>query len=179
MPRYRVRGTPIELRKIMVPEHQETMFAELSGADASGDELTSFAPSDEEEMMPYESADDSAGTASEDHEIVHGDHQETTQWRAEAPSTRVAQSLPVLTVDDFAALEERVLRAVELVRREREARIAAEAGAAAAIAEAVRLQAETASTERLQQEIDALRAEREQVRIRVERLLSQLDALEI
>jgi hypothetical protein len=87
-----------------------------------------------------------------------------------------AQSLPVLSVDDFAALEERVFRAVNLVRNERQARAAAEERAVALEA---RLAVEHPAVERLQQEVDSLRIEREQVRQRVERLLSQLDALEL
>ena len=40
------------------------------------------------------------------------------------------------------------------------------------------LQQESAESERLKEEIEALRVEREQVRLRVERLLGQLDALD-
>jgi phage shock protein A len=94
-----------------------------------------------------------------------------------------------LSADEFSALEERILRAVNLVKRERLAKSAAEERATAAearIAEQIQaaenlnrerenLQKETTS---LQKEIDTLRAERDQVRQRVERLLSQLDALE-
>jgi hypothetical protein len=87
-----------------------------------------------------------------------------------------AQPLSVLSVDDFAALEERVFRAVSLVRNERQARAAAEERAVALEA---RLAVEHPAVERLQQEVDSLRIEREQVRQRVERLLSQLDALEL
>jgi hypothetical protein len=86
------------------------------------------------------------------------------------------ESMTVLTVDDFAALEERILRAVSLVRRERQARIAAEERAEAL---EVEVQAQIPAIERLQHEVDSLRAEREQVRLRVERLLSQLDAMEL
>ena len=84
--------------------------------------------------------------------------------------------MTVLTVDDFAALEERILRAVSLVRRERQARVVAEERATAL---EVEVQAQIPAIERLQQEVDSLRAEREQVRLRVERLLSQLDAMEL
>jgi hypothetical protein len=87
-----------------------------------------------------------------------------------------------LSADEFSALEERILRAVNLVKRERLARAAAEERATLAetrVAEQVQtaenLQKDTAN---LQKELDALRAERDQVRQRVERLLSQLDALE-
>lgn len=93
-----------------------------------------------------------------------------------AQSEVAAEPLTALTVDDFAALEDRVLRAVSLVRREREARIAAEERASVLNAQ---LQAQSPVLERLQKEIDSLRTERDQVRQRIERLLSQLDALEL
>jgi hypothetical protein len=81
-----------------------------------------------------------------------------------------------LSVDDFSALEERILRAVNLVKRERLARAAAEERAALAEAQL----GETAPLlEHLQKELNALRAERDQVRQRVERLLAQLDSLEL
>ena len=86
------------------------------------------------------------------------------------------ESMTVLTVDDFAALEERILRAVSLVRRERQARVAAEERVAAL---EVELHAQRPAIERMKQEVDSLRAEREQVRQRVERLLGQLDAMEL
>jgi FtsZ-binding cell division protein ZapB len=86
------------------------------------------------------------------------------------------ESMTVLTVDDFTALEERILRAVSLVRRERQARVAAEERTALL---EVEVQAQIPAIERLQQEVDSLRAEREQVRQRVERLLGQLDAMEL
>lgn len=91
-------------------------------------------------------------------------------------TTTEAESMTVLTVDDFAALEERILRAVDLVRRERQARVAAEERAATL---EVEVQVQIPAIERLQREVDSLRAEREQVRQRVERLLSQLDAMEL
>jgi hypothetical protein len=81
-----------------------------------------------------------------------------------------------VSADDFAALEERIHRTVELVRREREARAAAEARAVNA-EEQVRNQSPV--MEQLQSEVNTLRAERDQVRQRVERLLAQLDALEL
>ncbi len=95
-----------------------------------------------------------------------------------------------VSVDDFSALEERVRRAVDVVKRERQARAAVEArvaeletrateaGARAAQAEA-QLQAQSPLVERLENEMSALRAERDQVRQRVEKLLAQLDALEL
>ena len=80
-----------------------------------------------------------------------------------------------LSADEFSALEERILRAVNLVKRERLARTAAEERASATDAN---LAEQTQRAESLQKEIDSLRAERDQVRQRVERLVSQLDALE-
>jgi septal ring factor EnvC (AmiA/AmiB activator) len=81
-----------------------------------------------------------------------------------------------LSVDDFAALEERIHRAVNLVKQERQARAAADERAARA---ETQLHEQTPLVEQLQKELDALRAERDHVRQRVERLLTQLDALEL
>ncbi len=81
-----------------------------------------------------------------------------------------------MSVDDFSALEDRILRAVHLVKRERLASAAAEERAAHAEAQ---LREQTPQVEHLQKEVDALRAERGHVRQRVERLLAQLDALEL
>ena len=81
-----------------------------------------------------------------------------------------------LSADDFSALEERIVRAVELVKRERQARTEAEERAAKAEAE---LESQAPLVSQLQQQVRTLRAERDHVRQRVERLLSQLDALEL
>ena len=81
-----------------------------------------------------------------------------------------------VSMDEFSALEERVLRAVELVKRERQAR--AEAEERAGSAEAT-LRAQMPVMEQQQSELRALRAERDEVRQRVERLLSELDALKL
>ena len=81
-----------------------------------------------------------------------------------------------LSADDFSALEERIRRAVELVKRERQARVAAEERAAQVEAQ---LTGQGPVVDKLKEEIRALRAERDHVRQRVERLLAQLDALEL
>lgn len=81
-----------------------------------------------------------------------------------------------MSADEFAALEERVLRAVNLVKRERMARAEAEERAAAAESK-VSEQSETIGN--LEKEVGALRAEREGVKQRVDRILAQLDALEV
>jgi len=80
-----------------------------------------------------------------------------------------------VSADEFAALEERVLRAINLVKRERLARAAAEERAAQAASQLAE-KADAAAS--LSREIELLRAEREAVRQRVEKLLTQLDALE-
>ena len=81
-----------------------------------------------------------------------------------------------VSVGDFSALEERIHRAVELVKQERQARSAAEERATKA---EEKLHAQSPMLEKLQSEMSALRAERDQVRQRVERLLAQLDTLEL
>lgn len=80
-----------------------------------------------------------------------------------------------VSADEFSALEERVLRAVNLVKRERLARAAAEDRATQAES---RVAEQTETTKNLNREIELLRAEREVVRQRVEKLLSQLEELE-
>lgn len=93
------------------------------------------------------------------------------------------QSALAVSADDFAALEDRIRRAVELVKRERQARAEAEARIAELEARATQaegqVQAQMPMVEQLHNELHALRAEREQVRQRVERLLKQLDTLEL
>ena len=81
-----------------------------------------------------------------------------------------------LSADDFSALEERILRTVNLVRQERQARAAAEQRALRA---ETQLDEQGPLVEQLQLEVKQLRAERDHVRQRVERLLKQLDALEL
>jgi outer membrane murein-binding lipoprotein Lpp len=86
------------------------------------------------------------------------------------------QGVVALSTDEFAALEDRILRAVEVVRRERQSRVAAEERATQAEAQVREL---TPQVAQLEQELNGLRAERDHVRGRVERLLGQLDALEL
>jgi hypothetical protein len=81
-----------------------------------------------------------------------------------------------LSVDEFSALEERILRAVNLVKQERLARAAAEERATQAEAQC---HEQAQLVDLAQKELNALTAERDQVRQRVERLLAQLDALEL
>ncbi len=106
---------------------------------------------------------------------------ETASIDQQHPSAEAAAL--AVSADDFAALEERIRRAVELVKRERQARAGAEARSAeleARLTEAeAQVQAQSPIVDQLQSEMTALRAEREQVRQRVERLLKQLDTLEL
>ncbi len=79
-----------------------------------------------------------------------------------------------VTADEFQALEQKVLRAVEIVRREREARAAAEAEATSLREQLERL---TSASNSAQTQITALNQERDSVRSRVEKMLQQMDEL--
>jgi uncharacterized coiled-coil DUF342 family protein len=81
-----------------------------------------------------------------------------------------------LSSADFSALEDRVARAVSLVRNERQARAAAELRITDLDGQ---LNEQRDLVKTLQEEISALNAERDQVRQRVEKLLGQLDSLEL
>jgi len=87
--------------------------------------------------------------------------------------TEIVPSAAV-SADEFQALEQKVLRAVEIVRREREARTAAETEVTA-----LRQQLEdlTGASNTAQTQITSLNQERDQVRIRVEKMLQQMDEL--
>ena len=99
---------------------------------------------------------------------------ENRESQPQNPLTEAA-ALTVSAVD-FSALEDRIVRAVEMVKQERQARVAAEERAASAESEC---HEQLPKIERMQKEINSLIAERDQVRQRVERLLSQLDSLEL
>lgn len=110
--------------------------------------------------------------------------QPETQVEAAPPATLAVSS------DDFSALEERVLRAVGMLKHERLARAAAEVRVADAVGRAAnaeeklgkieaQIHEQTPQIDQLQSEVSQLRAERDTVRHRVERLLEQLDSLEI
>ena len=83
-------------------------------------------------------------------------------------------------VDSLANLEERIRRAVELVatlKDERDAALSDLAEARVAMAELAALKKAAADAERLRQEVDGLKVERKQVRVRIEKLLGQMDQL--
>jgi chromosome segregation ATPase len=104
------------------------------------------------------------------------EHEQTPTEAMTEAEPQVDAGALALSVDDFTALEERIHRAVNLVKRERQARVEAEERAVHAEAQ---LREQTPHIELLEKEISTLRAERDHVRVRVERLLAQLDTLEI
>ena len=79
-----------------------------------------------------------------------------------------------ISIDEFQALEQRILRAVELIRSEREARAHAETEITA-----LKELLDHASNENsaMTAELTALRQERQQVKSRVDAMLKQLDEL--
>jgi hypothetical protein len=83
-------------------------------------------------------------------------------------------STSTISVDEFQALEQKVLRAVEIVKREREARAAAEAEAAS-LREQLAAQQSAATV--AEAEAASLNKERDVVRQRVEKMLQQMDEL--
>jgi hypothetical protein len=77
-----------------------------------------------------------------------------------------------MAADDFQALEERVLRTVELLKGERELRFSVEQHASRLT---TRVDEQAAQLARLEEQLAGLLKEREAVRLRVERLLKQID----
>ncbi len=106
--------------------------------------------------------------------IITPDAQNTA---AEATIAQPGRSAGI-TTDDFQALEQKVLKAVEIVRREREARAAAEAEVQQ-LREQVNALTEqlTASQSSAHTQIATLNQERDAVRLRVEKMLEQMDEL--
>jgi hypothetical protein len=95
---------------------------------------------------------------------------------AQQPEPQAEPAVLSLSAIDFSGLEERILRTVNLVKRERQASVVAEDRAARAEAH---IEEQAHHIAHLQSEIQNLYAERDHVRQRVERLLVQLDALEL
>jgi uncharacterized coiled-coil DUF342 family protein len=79
-----------------------------------------------------------------------------------------------VSADEFQALEQKVLRAVEIVKRERELRAAAEAEAAGLREQ---INALTSMSDEAQTQITTMNQERDAVRLRVEKMMSQIDEL--
>ena len=81
---------------------------------------------------------------------------------------------PSISADEFQALEQKVLKAVEIVKREREARAAAEAEVASLREQLASFESNTRAIE---SELTTLNKERDAVRLRVEKMLEQMDEL--
>ncbi len=79
-----------------------------------------------------------------------------------------------ISADEFQALEQKVLRAVEIVKKEREARATAEAEVASLREELASFKANARAVET---ELNTLNKERDAVRVRVEKMLQQMDEL--
>ena len=79
-----------------------------------------------------------------------------------------------ISVDEFQALEQRVLRTVELIRKERELRATAEQEISAL--KELLDHASSENTE-LTNQVAALRDERSQVKSRVDAMLQQMDEI--
>ena len=83
-------------------------------------------------------------------------------------------STSTVSVDEFQALEQKVLRAVEIVKREREARAAAEAQVASLNEQ---LESQLTAQIAVEAQLNTLSKERDGVRQRVEKMLQQMDEL--
>jgi len=96
-------------------------------------------------------------------------------------ATAAETTAPTISADEFQALEQKVLRTVELIKTEREARNAEQQARIAAEAELAKLQAQIEShatrSNVVEDELSKLRHERDAVRKRVEKMLHQLDEL--
>lgn len=79
-----------------------------------------------------------------------------------------------MAADDFQALEERVLRTVDLLKGERELRFSVEQHASRLTQ---RVEEQSAQVVQLQEQLSGLLKERDAVRQRIERLLKQIDEL--
>jgi hypothetical protein len=76
--------------------------------------------------------------------------------------------------DEFHALEEKILRTIEMLKQAREAKALAERTAARLREQ---LESRDDQTQSLRAEVVALRREREEIRTRVEKMLKQIEAL--
>ena len=83
-------------------------------------------------------------------------------------------STSTIRVDEFQALEQKVLRAVEIVKQEREARAKAETEIASLREQ---LEFQTLLATEAQTSLNTLTKERDGVRLRVEKMLQQMDEL--
>ncbi len=82
-----------------------------------------------------------------------------------------------ISVDEFQALEQKVLQTVDLIRREREMRMAAEAQIATLREQLASVEESQMEIENLKRDTNSLLREREVVRQRVERMLASLEEI--
>jgi len=99
------------------------------------------------------------------------EHTEQSELHDQSPHGNLA-----LSSADFAALEDRIARTISVLKGERQARAVAEHHASDLEGQ---LSEQRDLVKMLQEEIRALGTERDHVRQRVEKLLSQLDSLEL
>lgn len=83
-------------------------------------------------------------------------------------------NVDIQETDSLASLEERIVQAVQLVTRLRQEKEAAVADKQAALQKVADLQSRNSQ---LSSELETVRAERKQVRVRIEKLLGQIDQL--
>lgn len=83
-------------------------------------------------------------------------------------------STATISVDEFQALEQKVLRAVEIIKQEREARAKSEAEIASLKEQ---LEFQTLVAQEAQTAVTSLTKDRETVKHRVEKMLQQMDEL--
>jgi hypothetical protein len=83
-------------------------------------------------------------------------------------------STATISVDEFQALEQKVLRAVEIIKQEREARAKAEAEIASLKEQ---LEFQTLVAQEAQTAVTTLTKDRDTVKQRVEKMLQQMDEL--
>jgi hypothetical protein len=83
-------------------------------------------------------------------------------------------STATISVDEFQALEQKVLRAVEIIKQEREARAKAEAEIASLKEQ---LEFQTLVAQEAQTAVTSLTKDRDAVKQRVEKMLQQMDEL--
>jgi hypothetical protein len=83
-------------------------------------------------------------------------------------------STATISVDEFQALEQKVLRAVEIIKQERESRAKAEAEIASLKEQ---LEFQTLVAQEAQTAVTSLTKDRETVKQRVEKMLQQMDEL--
>jgi hypothetical protein len=86
----------------------------------------------------------------------------------------MSMSTATVSVDEFQALEQKVLRAVEIIKQEREARAKAETEISNLREQ---LEFQTLVAQEAQSAVNTLTKDRDNVRQRVEKMLHQMDEL--